>query len=193
MFQWFSKLINLSSFLTSKWLTLVASLGDAQFHPKLSPKAAIVASYKQVSKLNRVFTSQGVYFKVVKEHRDLGVSYSASLSRPFEIVKNRLNKSKSRLGKIKSIAKINKKAKTIFSTSYLPAATWGHPACGITPTRIVQLERDALDACGLTKSGRCRSTGLVLHYGLMGTPMARLLRDTFFNWCQVVTILVRNG
>ena len=27
----------------------------------------------------------------------------------------------------------------------------------------------------------------------MGTPMARLLRDVFFNWCQVVAILIRDG
>ena len=66
-------------------------------HLKLSPKAAIVASYECQSTLNSVLASEGVIFKVVKHHRDLGVTYAAALSRPKHILINRFSANKSKL------------------------------------------------------------------------------------------------
>ena len=160
---------------------------------KLSPKAAIVASYPCQSTLNKYLHNECVYFKVVKHHRDLGVTYSAALSRPYQLVQNRFVNAKTRVKKIKAIAKINKRAKNIFKSSYMAAAIWGHPACGIVPSKIISLERDALCCAGLAKRGRCRSTALVVHYGLLGAPMAIILREVFYNYCQVVAILCNGG
>ena len=75
----------------------------------------------------------------------------------------------------------------------MSAATWGHSAAGLTPTAIVKLEQQALSCAGLAKEGRCRTTGLVVHYGLMGGPMAQIIREVFLNWFQVVGILSNAG
>ena len=74
----------------------------------------------------------------------------------------------------------------MFKASAYPAATWGHPSCGISPTTMGGFERDALAAAGLTKPGRCLTTGLIAHYGVLGTPRARTTRETIFNYFSVL-------
>ena len=67
----------------------------------------------------------------------------------------------------------------------MSAATWGHQQCGFSPNQVVQLERDALACSGLPR-GRCRTISLVVIYGVHGTPIARIIRETVTAWFQLV-------
>ena len=117
---------------------------------KLSPKAKIVTTSQKCSKLiQQECAGKGIYFKVDKCARDLGVQFSISLAGSRKILNNRYAMAKNRIHKISQLAKISKKAKNLFKGSAMPAATWGHSASGITPTQRIQLERDALTCAGM--------------------------------------------
>ena len=77
----------------------------------------------------------------------------------------------------------------MFTGSAISVATWGHQACGIAEARIIQLERDALACSGIKPAGRCRLFGLLITYGVLGTPRARLIRDTIRAWIGLLRTL----
>ncbi len=51
---------------------------------------------------------------------------------------------------------------------------------------MVQLERDALACTGI--EGRCRTTALIIAYGVQGTPKARLIRETLRSWFEILRL-----
>ena len=91
-----------------------------------------------------------------------------------------------RVIKTSVFAKIHRSAKKFFSGSCYPAGTWGHQGCGISDSSLVRLERHALSCTGLLSAGRCRLLALVVKYGILGTPKARIIRDIFREWFVVV-------
>jgi len=158
-----------------------------QLRLRLSPKASIVTSNNKLTfALIKELKAYGLNFLNVKHARDLGITQAAGARRPKELLHDRLNKSKSRIMKISKIAKISKKSRKLFSGSAFAVATWGHQAAGIAESRIVQLERDALACSGIKPSGRCRTFALLSTYGVLGTPRARLIRETIRAWINLI-------
>ena len=136
----------------------------------LSDKAVITASSKQLRvMILKALKELGLSFKSESAARDLGVSNTAGRLRPAQLTNSRFSKTKNRIFKISQIAKISRKAKTLFSGSAFPAATFGHQACGFSPSQMLSLERGALSCTGIKKEGRCRATALVVAFGPLGT------------------------
>ena len=94
-----------------------------------------------------------------------------------------------RLSKIKSIAKISTKAINLWKASGFTASTWGHASCGISMTQLNSLEREALACTGFNKSGKCRIVGLITQFGIMGLPFARIIKETIFQWFDLLKLL----
>ena len=68
----------------------------------------------------------------------------------------------------------------------MPAALWGHQACGVAPTVLIDIERKALACAAFTYSGRCRYVGLMLSYGPHLMPSAVIIRETIREWMAIV-------
>ena len=65
-------------------------------------------------------------------------------------------------------------------------ATWGHQAAAISDSKIVELEKDALACSGINPAGRCRTLALPTAYGILGTPRARIYRETLRAWFDII-------
>ena len=117
--------------------------------------------------------------------RDLGVSNTAGRYRPYRLLGNRIKQSKNRIQKIKGLSKLNRRARILFSSSALPAETWGHQASGLSPTTVRTIENEAISCTGIG-NGRCHFTALVGFYGIFSTPYARILRELFEAWFRLL-------
>jgi len=129
-----------------------------------------------------MLSKHGLSFIKAKHARDLGISITAGVTRPAQLSKQRLAKSANRIKKISKIAKISRRARRLFTGSAFTMATWGHQAAGLSSSQVIQLERDALSCSGITTAGRCRTTALLVAYGINGTPQARIVRETIRDW-----------
>ena len=103
--------------------------------------------------------------------------------RPASILKARFAKSKQRHIKISRLAKIVRKARKLFTGSAFSAATWGHQAAALSEAQLLDVERAALASTGITKEGRCRTIALLVAFGLLGPPRARIIRETLRASC----------
>ena len=65
-------------------------------------------------------------------------------------------------------------------------ATWGHQAAAISDSKIVEVEKDALACSGINPAGRCRTLALTTAYGILGTPGARIYRETLRAWFDII-------
>ena len=155
----------------------------------LSPKANIVSNHTKLSlSLKKELFGHNIHFKIPNTRqgaRDLGVSFCAGKYRPCAISVNRIKSTKNRNNKIKGYAKINRKAHVLFKGSAFSAMTFGHPVCGIAPTNVKKLHSDALAATGIGK-GRCTFTSLVIFYGEISTPFARVISELVTLWFKVL-------
>jgi hypothetical protein len=59
---------------------------------------------------------------------------------------------------------------------------------GIAESRMLAFERDALACSGITAAGSCRAVGLIVAYGVLGTPRARIVRETLRDWFGMVRL-----
>ena len=66
------------------------------------------------------------------------------------------------------------------------STTWGHQGSSLSESTTLQLERDALQCTGITEAGRCRAWGLTAAYGVLGTPRARIIRETVRSWFPII-------
>lgn len=66
----------------------------------------------------------------------------------------------------------------MFSGSAYSAATWGHQASAVSDHQVLQLEKSALACTGIKPAGRCRAIALAVAFGVLGSPRARLVRET---------------
>ena len=81
-------------------------------------------------------------------------------------------------------------AKKLFSGSSFSSQTWGHPASGLGDSQMLALERDALACSGIKAEGRCRTLALVVSYGVLATPRARIIRETLTAYFESLKILM---
>ena len=98
------------------------------------------------------------------------------------IFNNRQKRVETRMLKIASIANTSRRARVLFSGSGFPATAYGHQGCGLTKSAIENLERQAANCTGITRSGRCRTLALTVSYGKYGTPHARVIYETIIAW-----------
>jgi len=153
----------------------------------LSPKAVISANSKKLSNiLHQELSNYQLTFVKSRAARDLGVDHTSAKRRPSSLLILRDNKSKVRRSHICKLAKISRKARRLFSGSAFAMSTWGHQASAIADTSILNLERDALGSTGIPAPGRCRALALVCAFGVLGTPRARIIRETMSAWFKLV-------
>ena len=142
------------------------------------------------SKLTTLLVKELKYHKLtfvnVKTARDLGISHTAGKSRPNTIFKSRANKSKLRVRKIQKLSKIGRGARKLYLGSAFSMSTWGHQACAVSDNEMIALERDAISCTGITPAGRCRTIGLLVAYGVLNTPRARIIRETMRAWFDLL-------
>jgi len=172
-----------------KIVPAVALFGNkaAELGLGLSAKAVVTASSTKYAKgLKDELATYGMKFNVDMHARDVGVTHTAGSSRPSKQVIKRFTKRAAKVIKTKQIAKITRKARTLFTGSIFSSATWGHQASSIAESSIVKLERDALACSGIRPGGRCRTIGLLVAYGVQGTPRARIVRELIRAWFQLL-------
>jgi len=146
---------------------------------RLSSKAAIVTSCRRLGKsLNAKLAKLGLKFVIAEHSRDLGVTTTAGKARPNHIQKQRQIKSKHRIFRISKIARLSRSARKLFQGSGFAVSTWGHQASAISDIKMRELESDALACTGIRSGGRCRTSALLVAYGVQGTPRARVVRET---------------
>jgi hypothetical protein len=156
----------------------------------LSPKASIVASHDGLAvSAQKELATYGMTFQVERESRDLGISHAGGNRRPFKLLNTRYRKRVNKNLKIKSIAKITRKARKLYTGSGYSSSTWGHQACGFSDTMIINLERDALNSTGIKQAGRCRAVALIVAFGIQGNPRARLVRETVKAWFELLRMV----
>ena len=153
----------------------------------LSAKGSICCNSVARAKILAVELAQySLIYQVDSQVRDLGITYSAGTARPKNMLLKRFAKVKKRILKIKSIAKISKMAKKLYTGSAFAASTWGHQCCGVTPAENLTLKREALACSGIPAAGRCRLTSLIIIHGMHGNPHARIVRESVKAWFYIL-------
>jgi hypothetical protein len=153
----------------------------------LSPKAVIVTSNVQLtSTINKLLSQHGLVFVKATHTRDLGITSTAGKSRPKQLLLSRISKSKLRIKKISRLAVVSRKSRKLFNGSAFAMATWGHQGAGMSDNQILALERDALSCTGIKPAGRCRTLALLVAFGLLGTPRARIVRESVRAWFDII-------
>ena len=84
------------------------------------------------------------------------------------------------------LARICRAARKLYSGSAFSAATWGHQSCGLSDSTVLPLERNALSSTGIKPEARCRTIALAVSFGVLGTPRARVIRETINEWCGIL-------
>ena len=184
--RFYNKLGN--SFMKFNKLRIKLKLG-------LSNKGVICCSdYMVAKRLQKELRSNyGVEYQVARSCRDIGVSYTAGKSRPTTELIKKFDGAWSRNRKIAGLSKINRGARKLFSASGFSASVWGHPACGLSVSMMIQLERRAANSTGVRAEGRCRHMTLTACYGYRGHPKARIFRETFKIFFQVLQFFQKAG
>ena len=155
----------------------------------LSPKGCVVSNTTKRAKLiAKELKQSGLEYNAAGETRDLGVTYAGGASRPSSLIGKRIGKVRNRIAKIKNIAKVSRLARKLYTGSAFSAATWGNEVAGLSPNQVVVLERQALACTGITAAGRCRRTSLVVAYGLLSTPHARIIIQTIKTWFEILQL-----
>lgn len=109
--------------------------------------------------------------------RDSGVTHACGKRRPNNLLSGRTVKSKAGMKKLTKLATASRRARKLFTGSAFAMATWGHKTYAIYGSKMFELERDALACSGIDPAGTCRTTALVVGYGVQGTPRARVVRE----------------
>ena len=115
-----------------------------------------------------------------------GGSHTCGKLRPKNLLADRMTRSKFHIKNISQLAKLNRKVRQLFTGSAFLMATWGHQAAAISDSRIIELEKDALACSGINPAERCRTSALPTAYGILGTPRARIYRETLRAWFDII-------
>ena len=159
----------------------------------VSSKSVIVASSPACGDAlrNRILRETGLDLKSVSCGKDLGVASGAGRRR-LGVLNARLKKAQVRGARVKRLARVDKKARKLYSTGLQPVAAYGAVATGLTHSKVEQLRTLAVDACGLP-SGRCKTTALSLAFGEEGDPAVAMrtliLKDWIAFWRGASTSL----
>ena len=88
--------------------------------------------------------------------------------------------------KIKSLTKVNKRARRLAAAAGLSKATWGQAYLGLAPSMLEKLRADMAGATGINQAGRCKTTAIAVAYGShKHDPAVKLAKDTVLSWMQL--------
>jgi len=153
---------------------------------KLSTKGVIAAKIKKDAlKLANLLKANNIIYQVTDSTRDLGVSFFNNPKGTRKPTNQRTKQAKKALTKITPLAKIDRKAKILFTRSGFPKYTWGYQVSGMSKMQWLKLETNAANAAGIPK-GKCRYSTLCVAYGPNGHPYARGIRELFVLWFKVI-------
>ena len=166
----------------SKWSTVLNRLapcildfakGVKELELSLSRKAMLVASHPKLAKmLQHEFANHSIELQIGKPKMGLVIWASLTLQEYIDQIGWKVISTKIiKIKKIQQLANLNRQSKLLFSSSALPASTWGHQAAGVARTTMQKLENDALGCKGIGR-GRCHYSALVGFCGLFFTPCA---------------------
>jgi len=124
----------------------------------LSDKGVVCCSDFPIAKLlqKEINVNWDVFYKISKDCRDIGVSYTAGVKRPTTELIKKFDGAKARNNKILALSKISRNARKLFSGSGFPASVWGHPACGLSLSLLTQLARRAANSTGINQGTKKR-------------------------------------
>ena len=127
-------------------------------------------------------------FRVADATRDVGVQYTAGKSNIHtkNILYGRFSNTTRRNKKVIQLSKICKYSRKLFSGSTYSAGLWGHQTILLPESKVIQIEKRGAQSTGINVSGRCRFFACIVAYGDRGHPVARLIKDIFTSWFQVL-------
>ena len=121
--------------------------GVASLRLTLSQKGVICSSDNKLShRLQKELADHKIQYKTSSNARDLGIAYTSAKTNPNQLLVVRLRSVRKRILKISNVARIHRKARVLFSGSAYSAATYGHAACGVPSSQLLQLERQTAAA-----------------------------------------------
>ena len=131
---------------------------------KISKKTTIVASKPNIAnKIREDLGRIGIPCQSALAARDLGMDSAAGSRRSTKVMKGRLHKIVRRMGKLRVLESLEKRAKKLFRTNIWPAASFGAAAMGVAKASIKKLRTQAgLAAQG--RGGQCTTTAIALHF-----------------------------
>ena len=131
--------------------------GLAALRLPVASKACVVASSQALgAALVEALNKEGIPFHLTQSGRDLGVEAVGGRRRAGSLVTKRFLKAKPRAIRGGVFASRNRSASKLFTTGALPAATWGHQAHGLAPSRVAATVRLAALGTGLAGGGSVR-------------------------------------
>lgn len=133
-------------------LSLQKTPGKLKLRP--SPKEQIVSSNPKLTcLLHQQLSANRLHSKRIKQARDLGISNASGNNRLDLLMKQRLNRSRTRTLKISELAKSFRKAGKLFTGFAFSIAAWCHQAAAISEQQHTDLEQSALACSGLHPAG----------------------------------------
>ena len=104
-------------------------------------------------------------------------------------IKDRFGKARQRANKVAYYREKNKRAKALYGTGVLPAATYGAEAVGYSSSMVKQLRTMAADCVGNAKSGRCPITAIAIAKGPEWDPEVRGPTRLIMEWCRLTQLV----
>ena len=122
----------------------------------ISPKSAATCNTCEgTAGLNRRSRAYGLPIEVKGMVRDLGVANTSGKRRSAKVLEGRFGKAFFRSGGVSRLAKVNRRAKKLFSTGVKPQASWGSTGMGMSPIQVRKLRAMAVRSTGVKGVGRC--------------------------------------
>ena len=90
--------------------------------------------------------------------------------RNVQIAAERRGKMKKRLGRIRTLARQDRRCKALIFTGAKPQGTWGHQAAGLAPSTILQVRRSFAAAAMIRRPGGCATTAFSLGISMEADP-----------------------
>ena len=157
---------------------------------RMSPKSAIVASDKKLAyRVSKELASYGIHVQVCDSTRDVGVMFTAGVSRDMSISNRRMCKARRRTARICRVSAVTRSARKLFTSGSYPQALWGHQCVGVSPSQLRELRRMAASTTGISiRSQRCLTSCLFVCFGRRGDPGHQILKENVMLWSQLMPI-----
>ena len=137
----------------------------------ISPKSAATCNTCEgAAGLNKRFRAYGLPIEVKGMVRGLGVANTSGKRRSAKILEGRFGKAFFTSGRVSRLAKVNRKAKKLFSTGMKPQASWGSTRMGTSPIQVRRLRAMAVKSAGAKGVGKCATSTILFALGEQADP-----------------------
>ena len=134
--------------------------------------------------LLRLLRRHKVKSQTSQASKDLGILTAVGVRRRTSTLDKRVKGAKLRAFRVNRLAKISRKAITLYKTGFFPQASYGIEAIGLSPTRAAELRATASQAVGPGYRGGCPITTIAITVGIQEDPRFKsttLLVNEYFN------------